>query len=370
MATIDPTLTQNELTETQESLNDSMANPPVDPTLDPPEESNDRLNEELSQFPDFSRSQANNEEEARQQSEKKSAEKKRHQKKRIQRRDESPEYDSSHQPPIEQEEDNSQFLEPSQQKRLDLHSKIDAIAKGNKNSRRKRKRTDEDLDAAADEELHNLREQMFQAAEEDEEYKKFNKPALNKLKLLPKVVETMQKTHLETSILENNFLDGVRRWLEPFSDKSLPPLNIQTEFFQILSNMYIDTQSLKSSKLGPVILFYSRHPRVNKSIKKAADALVTRWMRPLLRRSANPRSYQFSTNSNVVRTSDVNLTSREDNEEDYSNRTRIPELERKKYRVAATRGVDGIKSSNVTLSNQESERQRQLSRKFSMLKRK
>lgn len=80
---------------------------------------------------------------------------------------------------------------------------------------------------------------MFQAAEEDEEYKKFNKPALNKLKLLPKVVETMQKTHLETSILENNFLDGVRRWLEPFSDKSLPPLNIQTEFFQILSNVSI-----------------------------------------------------------------------------------------------------------------------------------
>lgn len=52
-----------------------MANPPVDPTLDPPEESNDRLNEELSQFPDFSRSQANTEEDARQESEDKSAEK-------------------------------------------------------------------------------------------------------------------------------------------------------------------------------------------------------------------------------------------------------------------------------------------------------
>ena len=61
--------------ETQESLNDSMTNPPVDPTLDPPEESNDRLNEEISQFPDFSRSQANNDEEARQQSESRSTDK-------------------------------------------------------------------------------------------------------------------------------------------------------------------------------------------------------------------------------------------------------------------------------------------------------
>lgn len=133
--------------------------------------------------------------------------------------------------------------------------------------------------------------------------------------------------------------------------------------------MYIDTQSLKSSKLGPVILFYSRHPRVNASIKRAADILVTRWMRPLLRRSANPRSYQFNTSEDVVSARNVTLNTNDD-EEQPSLRTRIPELERKKYKIAATRGVDGIKSSNVTITNQESERQRQLSRKFSMLKRK
>ena len=138
--------------------------------------------------------------------------------------------------------------------------------------------------------------------------------------------------------------------------------------------MYIDTQSLKSSKLGPVVLFYSRHPRVNASIKRAADALVTRWMRPLLRRSANPRSYQFSTSDSVVRARNVTLNTADKDDDDErersANRTRIPEVERKKYRVAATRGVDGIKSSNVTLTNQESDRQRQLSRKFSNLKRK
>lgn len=133
---------------------------------------------------------------------------------------------------------NHSFVE----RKVNLQNRLDFIAKGSKNSMRKRKRNDEDLDAAADEELGQLRELMFQAAEEDEESKRIDKPALNKLKLLPKVVETMQKTHLETSILENNFLDGVRRWLEPFTDKSLPPLNIQSQFFQILSNVSISSE--------------------------------------------------------------------------------------------------------------------------------
>ncbi|EOR04145.1 hypothetical protein E3P92_00086 [Wallemia ichthyophaga] len=367
MATINPSsLTQEEhneytdQTSTQQDLNNRTNSPPNDPTLDPPQEDNELLNQQLAQYPDFSRSNNSTNPITTQKQPKK-----RHQKQRINRQgsDDDVELDPAA-PPLSPEP----LLNPSQQARVNLNTKLETIAKGNKKSYRKRKRNDEDLDAAADEELHLLRDQMFTAADQDEDSKKEGKPALNKLRLLPRVIETMQKTHLETSILENNFLDGVRRWLEPFSDKSLPPLNIQTEFFQILSNMYIDTQSLKSSKLGPIILFYSRHSRVNNSIKRAADILVTRWMRPLLRRSANPRSYQFNTSEQVVRSHDVSVNNNDD--EQPSSRTRIPEVERKKYKIAATRGIDGIKSSNVANTNQESERQRQLSRKFSMLKRK
>lgn len=125
--------------------------------------------------------------------------------------------------------------------------------------------------------------------------------------------------------------------------------------------MYIDTQSLKSSKLGAVVLFYSRHPRVNASIKRAADGLVTRWMRPLLRRSANPRSHQFVESSELVRGRNVQMAPAID---ESVSRVRIPQVERKKYKIAATRGLDGIKSSSVKVNSQESDRQRHLSRKF------
>lgn len=225
-------MTQNEQTSTQQDLNNSTENPPIDPTLDPPEENNEQLNSELAQYPSFARS-ADSEPTAS--STNPQQPKKRHQKQLINREasNDDIEFDAAGEPSPEPQ------LDASQQARVNLNSKLEAIAKGNKKSYRKRKRNDEDLDAAADEELHLLRDQMFNAADEDEDSKKEGKPALNKLRLLPRVVETMQKTHLETSILENNFLDGVRRWLEPFSDKSLPPLNIQTEFFQILSNVSV-----------------------------------------------------------------------------------------------------------------------------------
>ena len=37
--------------------------------------------------------------------------------------------------------------------------------------------------------------------------------------------------------MDNNLLEGVRRWLEPLPDKSLPALDIQKEFFPALKKM-------------------------------------------------------------------------------------------------------------------------------------
>jgi hypothetical protein len=39
--------------------------------------------------------------------------------------------------------------------------------------------------------------------------------------------------------------------------------------------MSIDTQSLKSSELGKIVLFYTKCPRVDPAIKRMADQLVS-----------------------------------------------------------------------------------------------
>src|SRR5262245_55771949 len=90
--------------------------------------------------------------------------------------------------------------------------------------------------------------------------------------------------------MDNNLLEGVRRWLEPLPDRSLPALNIQQEFFPILKKMeFIDSAVLKESGLGRVVLFYTKCKRVTPGISRQANDLVSIWSRPIIKRSANWR---------------------------------------------------------------------------------
>ncbi|KAL0953287.1 hypothetical protein HGRIS_004537 [Hohenbuehelia grisea] len=180
-------------------------------------------------------------------------------------------------------------LPPEQAKRLRLDMQIDAIIKSKKTNRKKRKNEDV-LEHFADDEVARLREAMINAAAEDDAAIKEGLPGMAKLKLLPEVLEVLRKAALAQSIIDNNLLQGVRRWLEPLPDKSLPALNIQREFFPILKKMdFIDTSVLKESGLGKVILFYTKCKRVNGDIARTANDLVSLWSRPIIKRSASYR---------------------------------------------------------------------------------
>lgn len=100
---------------------------------------------------------------------------------------------------------------------------------------------------------------------------------------------------LAQSIIDNNLLKVVRGWLEPLPDKSLPALNIQNAFFEILGKMDIDTNTLKESGLGRIVLFYTRCTRVTTKIQRQADALVAAWSRPIIKRSSSYRDRHIPT---------------------------------------------------------------------------
>ncbi|GAK66091.1 transcription factor iws1 [Moesziomyces antarcticus] len=196
---------------------------------------------------------------------------------------------ATREPEPEEEEDPYANMTEAEMRRARTDRMIEeALRAGRKKAPRKRAGED-DLDLLADEEVAALRREMVNAADDDEEANKLKKPATNKLKLLPKVVATLQKNHLQQSILDNNLLEGVKRWLEPLPDKSLPALNIQHQFFQILERMTIDTISLKMSGLGKVVVFYSMCNRVEPSIKRSAEHLIEVWSRPVLKRSSSYR---------------------------------------------------------------------------------
>ena len=77
-----------------------------------------------------------------------------------------------------------------------MDKQIEAILKSKKASRPKKRKKDAEedvLDRFADEEVSRLREFMLNAAEEDANANRAKIPATSKLKLLPQVMDVLQK---------------------------------------------------------------------------------------------------------------------------------------------------------------------------------
>lgn len=161
--------------------------------------------------------------------------------------------------------------------------------------------------------------------------------------------------------MDQNLLEAVRQWLEPLSDKSLPALNIQNAFFEVLPKvirvvlpqrvvwlmfypqMDIDTNTLKESGIGRIVMFYTRsNKRVTPTIKRAADALLAQWSRPIIKRSSSYRDRAIATGtidpSQQRRAAKLNAILAKGREEDAGkvrkNAVRIPERSLGTYTVA------------------------------------
>ncbi len=147
----------------------------------------------------------------------------------------------------------------------------------------------------ADEEIANLRNRMAEAAEADVAARSSvpPKPAMHKLRLLPEVTALLNRNSrdVESAIVdpENNLLESVRYFLEPLTDGSLPAYNIQRELFASLAKLPIDKESLISSGIGKVVLFYTKSKKPELAIKRAAERLLSEWTRPILKRSDDYR---------------------------------------------------------------------------------
>ena len=147
----------------------------------------------------------------------------------------------------------------------------------------------------ADEEIADLRGRMAHAAELDVLARQADppKPAMHKLRLLPEVTALLNRNSrdVENAIVdpENNLLESVRFFLEPLSDGSLPAYNIQRELFASLAKLPIDKESLISSGIGKVVLFYTKSKKPEPNIKRAAERLLVEWTRPILKRSVDYR---------------------------------------------------------------------------------
>ncbi|KAF2840409.1 hypothetical protein M501DRAFT_1002761 [Patellaria atrata CBS 101060] len=189
--------------------------------------------------------------------------------------------------------EDDESLTPEERRRRALDRAMDAALRNP--NKRLRKKDGIDLETLADEEIQDMRKRMGDAAAADLAARERGEPAMLKLRMLPEVISLLSRRTIQNSIVDpdNNLMEGVRFFLEPLSDGSMPAYNIQRELFAALEKLPITKDTLIASGLGKVVHFYTKSPKVEANIKRQADRLVNEWKRPILRRTDDYRKKEF-----------------------------------------------------------------------------
>jgi transcription factor SPN1 len=127
-----------------------------------------------------------------------------------------------------------------------------------------------------------FRKRMENAAILDQESVEEGKPALAKHKMLPEVVEMLNKKHMHEVLLDCGILSAVKLWLEPLPNRSLPAIHLRKTLLELLRNLAIETDHLRDSQVGRIVMFFARRPHESPDIQRLAKDLVARWSRPLI----------------------------------------------------------------------------------------
>lgn len=205
---------------------------------------------------------------------------------------------------VDEPQEHYESNEPNDEtnkRRQELEAKMERALKRPKVKRRK---DEHDLTNDEDELIQILKQEMDIAAKRDSELisqkdeennTNINNKniAINKIQLLPRVDEILSKANLAEVILDNNLLAEIRQWLEPLPDASLPSYEIQKVLFGALLKLPINTNHLRESGIGKILLFYQKSKRVEPKIKRIADKLISDWTRPIIGASDNYRDKQI-----------------------------------------------------------------------------
>lgn len=123
---------------------------------------------------------------------------------------------------------------------------------------------------------------MEDAAIEDNESIENGQAALAKHKLLSTALEMLNKKHLHEVLLDAGILSAIRLWLEPLPNRILPADRLRKSLLDVLKLMPIETDHLRESGIGRIVMFFARRAQETPEIQRLAKELVARWSRPLV----------------------------------------------------------------------------------------
>lgn len=134
---------------------------------------------------------------------------------------------------------------------------------------------------------------MEEAAEEDEEAVRHRRPALQKLKMIEEVCETLAKRDMHRPLLDHDLLTISKRWIQPLPNGQLGNVTVRQRLLGSIAAMTgdngITASDLKRSEFGKVVMTLYMHKSETPAMKRHLKSLIDQWSRPIFKKSGNMR---------------------------------------------------------------------------------
>ena len=153
-------------------------------------------------------------------------------------------------------------------------SRITNLMKKKRAKRSKVEETDEKDENAADQ----LIKEMDAAAKADEAANLARKPAINKLKLLDKVLKFMKVGRLKDIFIQMNGALVLQQWLKWLPDRSFPHAKIVTGLLRAIQEMDIPPEQLEQYGLSLCVSTLEQH-HGEPEVRKLARSILDKWVR-------------------------------------------------------------------------------------------
>ena len=148
--------------------------------------------------------------------------------------------------------------------------------------------------------MEDLIQEMINAFDADAEALEGGRPALAKLRLLPKVEEQTAKQAMQDSFIDAGGLGAIREWLRLLSDNSLPNLTLRTSLLNIVKKLLpsITVENLKDSKIGFAIRDIIFHVDEIVGNRRVANEIAEYWLRQVFGRD-NAHAFTKATDEEM-----------------------------------------------------------------------
>jgi len=193
---------------------------------------------------------------------------------------------------VMQESEEETFERPVKKDRGDKMSDLETMLMKSKAQKAKNRRRNKNADSEEindwDNKISAIISEMKNVAAEDRAANEKSLLSLQKYKMMPTVVNMLQKNDYHATMIELGVLGAIAEWLAPLPDRSLPNIKIREFMIDTLRDFgEVNADYLKSSGIGKAVMFLYKHSKETKDNKKKLERLINDWSRPIFNLDGN-----------------------------------------------------------------------------------